>query len=103
MALDGSGSLRQGGFDILKKFIKKLLERYETEYFGSEAVKIGIVLFGSGVIMPDGKTVSPAILSQPRRRCRIQDSRVQGAEITELTGDEDRSGTAARVRVFAKQ
>jgi hypothetical protein len=29
------------------------------------AVKIGIVLFGNGVIMPDGKTVSPAILSQP--------------------------------------
>ena len=28
-------------------------------------MKIGIVLFGNGVIMPDGKTVSPAILSQP--------------------------------------
>jgi uncharacterized protein YegL len=65
VALDGSGSLRQGGFDILKKFVKKLLERYQTEYFGSEAVKIGVVLFGNGVIMPDGKTVSPAILSQP--------------------------------------
>jgi hypothetical protein len=65
VAVDGSGSLRQAGFDILKKFIKKLLARYETEYFGSEAVKIGIVLFGNGVIMPDGKTVSPAILSQP--------------------------------------
>merc|ERR1719446_818118 len=65
VALDGSGSLRTGGFDILKKFVKKLLERYQTEYFGSEAVKIGVVLFGNGVIMPDGKTVSPAILSQP--------------------------------------
>merc|ERR1719199_1144985 len=65
IAVDGSGSVRQGGFDILKKFVKKLLERYQTEYFGSEAVKIGVVLFGNGVIMPDGKTVSPAILSQP--------------------------------------
>lgn len=65
VAIDGSGSLRDSGFAILKKFVKKLLSRYETEYFGDEAVKIGIVLFGNGVIMPDGKTVSPAILSQP--------------------------------------
>jgi hypothetical protein len=65
VAIDGSGSLRDSGFGILKKFVKKLLSRYETEYFGDEAVKIGIVLFGNGVIMPDGKTVSPAILSQP--------------------------------------
>jgi len=65
VAIDGSGSLRVAGFDILKKFVEKLLARYQTEYFGSEAVKIGVVLFGNGVIMPDGKTVSPAILSQP--------------------------------------
>jgi hypothetical protein len=65
VAVDGSGSVRASGFDILKKFVEKLLARYQTEYFGSEAVKIGIVLFGNGVIMPDGKTVSPAILSQP--------------------------------------
>lgn len=78
VAVDGSGSFRQGGFDILKKFIKKLLERYETEYFGSEVVKIGIVLFSNGVTMPDGKIVSPAILSQPRTRSGIQDSTVLG-------------------------
>jgi hypothetical protein len=65
VALDGSGSLRAGGFDIMKKFVKRLLGRYQTQYFGSEAVKIGIVLFGNGIIMPDGKTVSPAILAQP--------------------------------------
>jgi hypothetical protein len=34
-------------------------------YWGGEAVKIAIVLFGNGVIMPDGKSVSPAILSSP--------------------------------------
>jgi uncharacterized protein YegL len=65
VALDGSGSLQAGGFDIMKKFVKRLLGRYQTQYFGNEAVKIGIVLFGNGVIMPDGKTVSPAILAQP--------------------------------------
>jgi len=65
IAIDGSGSVREAGFKILKKFVKTLLLRYETKYFGNEAVKIGIVLFGNGVIMPDGKTVSPAILSRP--------------------------------------
>merc|ERR1719171_2753302 len=65
VAIDGSGSVRQDGFDILKKFVETLLKRYQTEYWGNEAVKIGIVLFGNGVIMPDGKSVSPAILSKP--------------------------------------
>jgi hypothetical protein len=65
VAIDGSGSVRESGFAILKKFVKKLLSRYQTEYWGDEAVKLGIVLFGNGIIMPDGKTVSPAILSHP--------------------------------------
>jgi hypothetical protein len=65
IAVDGSGSIREAGFDILKKFVEKLLGRYQTEYWGDDAVKIAIVLFGNGVIMPDGKSVSPAILSQP--------------------------------------
>jgi hypothetical protein len=65
IAVDGSGSIRETGFDILKKFVETLLKRYETQYWGAEAVKIAIVLFGNGVIMPDGKSVSPAILSVP--------------------------------------
>jgi hypothetical protein len=65
VAIDGSGSVKSGGFEIMKKFVKKLLSRYQTEYWGNEAVKLGIVLFGNGVIMPDGKTVSPAILAKP--------------------------------------
>jgi hypothetical protein len=64
VAIDGSGSIRQAGFDILKKFVKKLLSRYQTMYWGDEAVKLGIVLFGNGVIMDDGKTVAPARLEQ---------------------------------------
>lgn len=61
IAIDGSGSVQESGFGILKDWVTILLKRYETEYFGHEAVKLGIVLFGNGVIMPDGKTVSPAI------------------------------------------
>jgi len=64
IAVDGSGSLQESGFKVLTAYVGKLLERYETEYFGQQAVKLGIVLFGNGVIMPDGKTVSPAINAQ---------------------------------------
>jgi len=61
IAIDGSGSVRSEGFKVLTTYVGKLLERYQTEYYGDAAVKIGIVLFGNGVLMPDGKTVSPAI------------------------------------------
>jgi hypothetical protein len=64
IAIDGSGSVREQGFNTLKTFVERLLARYQTQYWGSAAVKIGIVLFGNGVIMPDGKTVSPAIIAQ---------------------------------------
>jgi len=65
IAVDGSGSVRDAGFTILKNFVKTLLDRYESQYWGDAAVKVGIVLFGNGVIMPDGKSVSPAIISKP--------------------------------------
>jgi len=61
IAVDGSGSVQEKGFKVLVDFVGTLLKRYETEYYGSKAVKLGLVLFGNGVIMPDGKTVSPAI------------------------------------------
>jgi hypothetical protein len=65
IAVDGSGSIRDTGFKILKTFVSKFLDRYETQYWGNDAVKLSIVLFGNGVIMPDGKSVSPAIIRQP--------------------------------------
>jgi len=64
VAVDGSGSVREAGFDILKKYTAALMDRYQTEYFGDDAMKIGVVLFGNGIIMPDGVTVSPAINAQ---------------------------------------
>jgi len=65
IAIDGSGSLQEAGFGILKSWVNSLLGRYKTEYYGQDKVRLGIVLFGNGVVMSDGKTVSPAINSQP--------------------------------------
>lgn len=64
IAVDGSGSLRADGFKKLTNWVGELLKRYTTEYYGDSTVKLGIVLFGNGIIMPDGKTVSPAINAQ---------------------------------------
>jgi len=65
LAIDGSGSLQETGFATLKSFVGVLLNKYQTEYFGATAMKVGILQFGNGVILADGRTVSPAINVQP--------------------------------------
>jgi hypothetical protein len=61
IAVDGSGSVREDGFNTLKNFALDLLSKYKSTYFGSAAMKVGVVEFGNGIIMPDGVTVSPAM------------------------------------------
>jgi len=61
IAIDGSGSVREGGFNTLRNFAADLLSKYESQYFGSAAMKVGLVEFGNGIIMEDGVTVSPAM------------------------------------------
>jgi len=65
LAVDGSGSLQEPGFNTLKAFTLVLIQKYQTEYFGSTAMKVGVLQFGNGVILGDGRTVSPAINVQP--------------------------------------
>lgn len=63
IAVDGSGSVRAPRFETLKKFVTTLLERYQTKYYGSDAMKVGVVQFGNGIILPDGG-ISAAIAVQ---------------------------------------
>jgi len=60
IAVDASGSVRDNGWNLMKDFVDKLLRKYESEYWGKEAVQIGIVQFGNGVLEDDGRTVSAA-------------------------------------------
>jgi uncharacterized protein YegL len=60
IAIDASGSVREAGWEVMKGFLVKLMDRYEPEYWGDEAVQLGIVQFGNGVLAEDGRTVSPA-------------------------------------------
>jgi len=61
IAIDGSGSVRDNGFGVIKNFALDLLAKYRSEYFGAQKMKIGLVEFGNGIIMEDGVSVSPAM------------------------------------------
>ena len=65
LAIDGSGSVREDGFNILKSYAVALVAKYEATYFGASAMKVGVIEFGNGIIMEDGVTVSPAMNVQP--------------------------------------
>jgi len=59
LAIDGSGSLRESGFEVLKDFAKALVRRFSGQAYEREAMKVAVVQFGNGMIMKDG-TISPA-------------------------------------------
>jgi len=61
IAIDGSGSVQESGFDILKNFAETLVSRYQTRYWGRDRAQIGICQFGNGEIMADGTSITPAI------------------------------------------
>jgi Mg-chelatase subunit ChlD len=59
IAVDSSGSLRESGFETVKKFVANFTGRYQAEYFGAEAMRVGVILFGQGSVQEDG-TITPA-------------------------------------------
>jgi len=61
IAIDGSGSLRDSGFTTLRTYAVDLLAKYKSQYYGADAMKIGLIEFGNGIVMADGVTVSPAM------------------------------------------
>jgi len=65
IAIDGSGSVREDGFRILKSYATALVAKYEAMYFGASAMKVGVIEFGNGIIMPVTGDVSPAMNVQP--------------------------------------
>merc|ERR1719401_964769 len=75
LAIDGSGSMKQEGFDMVKKFALNLTSKYQSAYYGVEDMRIGLVLFGNGEYFDNG-TVSPAI------------------EVVDITSDLDSVSTA---------
>jgi uncharacterized protein YegL len=62
--LDGSGSLKLEGFNVLRDFAANLTDRYLPEYYGLQDMRVGAILFGNGHLQSDG-TITPAINVQP--------------------------------------
>jgi hypothetical protein len=62
LAVDGSGSLKEPGFEIVRAFSANLTMRYRAMYFGNEAMQLGLCLFGNGHLepQPDGTTTIAA-------------------------------------------
>lgn len=62
IAVDGSGSLTEDGFDTLKSFTKTLLSKYQAQYREEKRMRIGLISFGNGELIGDSdRTVAPAI------------------------------------------
>jgi len=65
IALDGSGSLVETGFEMLKNFTGELAMKFVGKRYKREMMQVGVVQFGQGEILTDDKgvsTVSPAKL-----------------------------------------
>ena len=43
IAVDSSGSVRSDGLNILQNFALDLVAKYQAQYFGGEAVKVGLI------------------------------------------------------------
>jgi hypothetical protein len=59
--VDGSGSVNQESWNLVVNFTGELLKRYESVYYSDPAMRIGVALFGNGVIEEDG-SISKALL-----------------------------------------
>jgi len=62
IGVDGSGSITEDGYRILKSFTKTLISKYKAQYREEVRMRIGLISFGNGRIQEDG-TVAPALPS----------------------------------------
>mmetsp|Transcript_64938 Transcript_64938/g.172595 ORF Transcript_64938/g.172595 Transcript_64938/m.172595 type:complete len:996 (-) Transcript_64938:233-3220(-) len=64
IAVDASGSLRESGFEVLRNFVANFTGRYQSTYYGAEAMHVGVIMFGNGEVNEDG-TISKAEMVEP--------------------------------------
>lgn len=84
LAIDGSGSITEDNFEILKEYVVKLVKRYKGEVANTELMKVGIVQFGNGEIMEDG-SISAALKISPLTS-DMEDIATKIAELSFLKG-----------------
>jgi len=64
IAIDGSGSLTEKGFEIVKTFTEQLVKRFKTNAYGKDAMRVAVVQFGNGRLGPQN-VVSDALIVAP--------------------------------------
>lgn len=63
IAVDGSGSISEKGFTVLKDFIAALTDRFSGRSYGVNAMQVGVVLFGNGRVNKDGTIQDGQVIS----------------------------------------
>merc|ERR1719382_52575 len=58
--IDASGSLKEDGFEVLRNLAMNVTGKYKPKYYGANASRIGVILFGNGARNDDG-TIANAI------------------------------------------
>jgi hypothetical protein len=67
LTIDGSGSLRQSGFETVRAFAANVTDKYQSMYYGHEDMKVGVVEFGNGHLQQAGDgttTIADALYVQ---------------------------------------
>ena len=66
IVIDASGSLRESGFDVVRKFAANLTQWYVSKFYGDSDMQIGALAFGNGHLEADGSitnALNPADLT----------------------------------------
>jgi uncharacterized protein YegL len=63
IAVDGSGSISEKGFSVLRDFTASLIGRFSGRAYGVNAMQVGVVLFGNGRVRPDGTIQDGRVVS----------------------------------------
>jgi uncharacterized protein YegL len=63
IAVDGSGSISEKGFNVLKDFVAAMIDRFSGRAYGVNAMQVGVVLFGNGRVNEDGTITDGRVVS----------------------------------------
>jgi uncharacterized protein YegL len=50
LAIDGSGSVKEDGFDTIKNFTGELVKKFRGDAYKNGAMKVGVVQFGNKLV-----------------------------------------------------
>merc|ERR1719310_822881 len=101
IAIDGSGSLTERGFETMKKFAAALVRRLKSDAYGHQAVHVAVVQFGNGAL-DDNDVISDARVVVPMHDVHSEESQDMEAVATQIEGLEWQKGFTNMAQAFLK-